>query len=74
VLKDLETFEKAPHFLENPRIYRQYPELICELAEKLFTSDGKPRKKLWDLFKDAKGDKTTFLQMIRDLLQMKGAV
>jgi electron transfer flavoprotein-quinone oxidoreductase len=74
VLKDLKTFKKAPHFLENYRIYSNYPALICDLAEKIFTNDGKPRKKIWKLLKQSKENKVSFPQMIHDLIKMKRAL
>jgi electron transfer flavoprotein-quinone oxidoreductase len=74
VLKDLKTFEKAPHFLKNPRIYTTYPELACSLAKKIFTSDGKPRKKAWQLLREAKKGKISLWQMARDLMQGKEAI
>ena len=74
VLKDLKTFKKAPHFLENPRIYKQYPELACDLAEKIFTNDGRPRKKIWKLLRESKNRKISFWQIVRDLMRMKGAL
>jgi electron transfer flavoprotein-quinone oxidoreductase len=74
VLKDLDVFKKAPKFLENPRIYRDYPEIACDLAQKIFTNDGKPREKMITLLKQATKDRVSFLQMIRDLWQVKGAL
>ena len=74
VLKDLETFKKAPSFLENPRIYRQYPELVCDLAEKILTHDGRPKKKIWKLLRESMEGKISFWQIIRDLMRMKGAL
>lgn len=74
VLKDLKTFKKAPHFLENPRIYSQYPELACSIAEKIFTNDGKPRKKILKLLKQSMNDKISFLQIINDIMKMKRAL
>ncbi|MDH5696036.1 MAG: FAD-dependent oxidoreductase [Dehalococcoidia bacterium] len=74
VLKDLKTFKKAPHFLENPRIYSLYPELACDLAEKLFTNDGRPRKKTWELLRQAMDGKVSFWQIARDLMHIKGAI
>jgi electron transfer flavoprotein-quinone oxidoreductase len=74
VLKDLETFKKAPHFLENPRMYTTYPELACNLMEKIFTNDGQPRKKTWQLIKDTMKDKkVSLVQMARDLFTARGA-
>ncbi len=74
ILKDLNTFKKAPHFLENPRLYREYPELVCELAKKIFTSDGRPRKKTWTLLRQSMKGKISFWQIIRDLINMKGSL
>jgi electron transfer flavoprotein-quinone oxidoreductase len=71
VLKDLKTFEKAPRFLENPRLYRQYPELVCDLAEKIFTHQGSPRKKIWKQLRKSMEGKVSFWQIIRDLMRMK---
>ncbi len=74
VLKDLESFKKAPSLLENPRFYRQYPELTCEWAERIFTNDGKPRKKLWPMFRESQKEKISFWQMLRDLFRIKRAI
>lgn len=74
VLKDLKTFKKAPHFLENPRLYRQYPELVCDLAEKILTHQGSPRKKIWKQLRESMDGKISFWQIIRDLMRMKGAL
>jgi electron transfer flavoprotein-quinone oxidoreductase len=71
VLQDLKTFKRTPLLLENPRFYRQYPELACELAEKIFSNDGRPRKKFWKLFRDSQKGKISLLQMIHDLFQIK---
>jgi electron transfer flavoprotein-quinone oxidoreductase len=74
VLKDMETFKKAPELLENPRIYKDYPEIACDLAEKIFTNNGKPREKMTALLKQATKDRVSFLQIMRDLWQIKGAL
>jgi len=74
VLKDLKTFKKASFFLENSRIYSQYPELACDLANKIFTNDGKPRKKIWKLLKNSMKDRVAFSEILRDLIQIKRAL
>jgi len=74
VLKDLKTFKRAPLLLENPRFYHQYPELACELAEKIFTNDGRARKKYWKMFRESQRGKISLLQMIRDLFQIKRSI
>ena len=74
VLKDLETFKKAPLLLENPRFYHQYPELACELAEKIFTNDGKKRNKFWKMFRESQRGRISLWQMLRDLFRIKRAI
>jgi electron transfer flavoprotein-quinone oxidoreductase len=74
VLKDMEIFKKSPKFLENPRIYKDYPEIACDLANKIFTNDGKPREKMVSLLRKATKDRVSFPQIIRDLWQIKGAL
>lgn len=74
VLKNLKTFKKASHFLENPRIYTTYPELASNFAERLFTNNGQPRKRAWQLLRETMKDKVSLWQMARDLMQGKGAI
>lgn len=42
VLQDLKTYAKAPEFMENHRIFGQYPDLVEELMVNLFSVDGTP--------------------------------
>jgi electron transfer flavoprotein-quinone oxidoreductase len=74
VLEDLKTFKKTPLLLENPRFYSQYPKLACELAEKIFTNDGKQRKKFWKMFRESQKGKITLWQIIRDLLRIRKSI
>ncbi len=46
VLEDLVTFRRTPEFLKNPRLYSSYPKLICNLAERMYTIDGRPKEKV----------------------------
>ncbi len=74
VLKDLETFKRAPHFLENERIYNNYAEFACDAAHRVFASDGKPRKNTFNLLKEALKGKATLLQMAGDALKGRRAL
>lgn len=63
VLAEFRNFKDAPYFLENPRMYSEYPKIVTDLMEKIIISDGEPKQKLlnllksetnqWDLIKDA---------------------
>jgi electron transfer flavoprotein-quinone oxidoreductase len=74
VLKDLKTFKKAPHFLENQRIYTIYPEFACNLAEKLFASDGKPRKRAWHILTESMKGRVSLSQVAQDIIKAKEAI
>ncbi len=74
VLKDLKAYKGAPHFLENPRIYTTYPELACNLMEKLLSSNGQPRKRAWQLLRETTKDKVSLWQLARDLMQGRKSV
>jgi len=74
VLQDLKTYRKAHLFLTNPRIYTVYPELICEVAERIFLSDGQPRKRAWNLFRAAMKGRVSTWQVFSDLMRAKGAI
>jgi electron transfer flavoprotein-quinone oxidoreductase len=46
VIKDMTTFQKAPEVLDNPRLFKAYPEFACNLFEKLMFIGEQPKKKL----------------------------
>ena len=66
VLQDLKRFKRAPQFLEIQRIYSTYPDLACSLAEKIFSVDGNPKKKIWQLAREGMKGKVSLWQLIRD--------
>jgi electron transfer flavoprotein-quinone oxidoreductase len=74
VMQDLKTHRLAPRFLENGRIYATYPKLACGLAERVFSSDGGPRKKTWELLKEEMKGNISLGQIVRDLLQAGRAI
>ena len=46
VLKDMYTFRNAPGFLDNPRLFNLYPQVVCETLEKMMFIGEEPKKKL----------------------------
>jgi electron transfer flavoprotein-quinone oxidoreductase len=45
VIRDLETFKGLPGFLENPRLFKVYPQLAMRLLEDLFWIGERPKEK-----------------------------
>ena len=74
VLKDLETFRRAPHFLENQRIYNEYPELACGLMRNIFHSDGKPRRNTLKVVMESMKGKVSLLQVAADAMKARKAL
>lgn len=68
VLRDLQTYQHAPRFLENPRLYSTYPDLACSLMERLFAVDGGPRQNLFGAARKEMKGKVSLIRMARDLL------
>jgi electron transfer flavoprotein-quinone oxidoreductase len=68
VLRDLQTYRNAPHFLENPRLYSTYPDLACDLMERLYAVDGSPRQNLVGAARKEMKGKVSLVRMVRDLL------
>ncbi len=47
VLQDQETFRGMARFLENPRLYGEYPAVIAEILRGLFWLDSDPKQGIW---------------------------
>ncbi len=65
VLQDLKTFQQAPAFLDNPRLFQHYPEMAGDLLQSIFTVGPEPKQKFsttirervswtetWEILKD----------------------
>ena len=72
VLRDLEAYRTAPQFMENKRLFNEYPKLVTDLVKKLFTVDGTPPVHLLaKVFGQIKEDQISLLQLAMD--SWKGA-
>ena len=68
LLADFRKFRHASGFLKNPRLYQQYPEAICRMAESVFTVDPGPKKGMLGLFKDSIKDHVSMGNVIKDAM------
>jgi electron transfer flavoprotein-quinone oxidoreductase len=53
VLKDMRLYRSFPAFMDNPRIFNDYPQMIAELMNSLFIVDGQPATPLMKKAKSA---------------------
>ncbi|MGE4272561.1 MAG: FAD-dependent oxidoreductase [Desulfitobacterium sp.] len=67
VLKDLRKYKHALTFIENPRLHTTYPDLICQLAEKLFTVDGHPHQKIMPQAKEIFHGQISWRELFKDV-------
>jgi electron transfer flavoprotein-quinone oxidoreductase len=71
VLRDLRTYRNAPHFLSTQRLYSTYPDLVCNLMERLYTVDGAPRQNLFGVVRREMKGKVSLVRLVEDLLEAR---
>lgn len=69
VLKDLETFRRSPDFLDDPSLYKAYPEMICGFARRLFSVTGEPKESALRLLREEAGREMSLWQLLKDGLR-----
>ena len=74
VLQDFHTFRQAAAFLENERIYKAYPAWACEAARKIFSNDGRPRRKTYQVLREAMRGKFSLFQLFSDAWKARKAM
>jgi electron transfer flavoprotein-quinone oxidoreductase len=68
LLADFRKFRHASRFMKNPRLYQQYPEAICRMAESILTVDPGPKKGMLGLFRDSIKDRMSVGNVISDAI------
>jgi len=71
VLRDLRTYRNAPNFLSTQRLYSTYPDLACNLMERLYTVDGAPRQNLFGVVRREMKGKVSWVSLIEDLFEAR---
>jgi electron transfer flavoprotein-quinone oxidoreductase len=66
VLKDLKTFRHAPKMLHIDRLYDEYPEILCDVMERVYRIDGSPKESVSKLFLRMAKDKVGTGTLARD--------
>lgn len=65
VLRDFRNYRNAPFFLENHRIYNEYPKMVNNMMERIIKSNDEPRKKMFELIKS----ETDMWSLLNDLMK-----
>ncbi|GAB4259105.1 MULTISPECIES: FAD-dependent oxidoreductase [Deferrisoma] len=66
VLRDLKLYRRAPRMLHIDRLYGTYPELLCEVMERVYRIDGTPKEKLPKLFLRKARQKMSTRELLSD--------
>jgi electron transfer flavoprotein-quinone oxidoreductase len=69
VIKDLNTFRYAPDFLGTPRIYKEYPEIVCGVGREIYKLDGKPKKKIISILRSEMKGKISIWRFVKDIIK-----
>lgn len=73
MMKDFKLYKKLPAFMENPRMFNQYPKMMTGIMADMFTVDGTPaqsmRKKIMKRAKEV-----GYLNLIKDGMKGAGAI
>ncbi|MCX7975877.1 MAG: FAD-dependent oxidoreductase [Bellilinea sp.] len=68
VMADLKTFSRAPHFLQNERLYTAYPQLLSEIFRRIYQQDAQPHQPLSRIAHEAiQQGKVSLLDILKDL-------
>lgn len=68
VLGELDEFSRLPGFLRNTRMYSAYPQLLCNILQRMYTVDGEEKEKIFCVLKEEMKGKLSLMQLLRDLL------
>ncbi len=67
ILRDLKKFRHLSRFLQNERIYREYPEWLCQVAESLFRVEASPSDRALKVLLRTKPQNLSFLNSASDV-------
>lgn len=73
VMKDLKLYKKLPAFLENPRMFNQYPQMVADIMADMFIVDGVPAKPLRKKIM-ARAKQVGYMNLIKDGIKGVGAI
>jgi electron transfer flavoprotein-quinone oxidoreductase len=66
IYKELQTFSNVLGFMENPRLFNLYPQVFCDLFEKLMWIDEQPKQKMSTTILQELGGNLLNMDTIRD--------
>ena len=75
MLKHIIKIKKLPKYMENQRLYSDYPKLICNIFENLYNIDGNSQKLVREIIRGSiKNNKVSTLNLILDSIKGSNAL
>jgi electron transfer flavoprotein-quinone oxidoreductase len=74
VMKDMQTFKNAVGMMHIDRLFETYPELLCNIFEKIYRVEGLPRDKMLKLIRKEMAGKVKLTELLSDGLKMRRAL
>jgi len=68
LLSDFKKHKNAPEFFKNPRLYETYPDLICKVADDIFTVLPGPKDGIFTKLKKSMKGRISWFRIIKDCL------
>jgi electron transfer flavoprotein-quinone oxidoreductase len=70
VMADMRTYTRAPHFMHNPRLFRQYPEMLTHLMTQMYDQDATPNQPARKIaLGSLKECDVSLLDLVKDMLE-----
>lgn len=70
VMKDMRTYRRAPHIMENERLYKTYPELLARIMTEIYDQDAQGKEHLLPtILKSLKTCNVSLLDLARDAVE-----
>ena len=74
ILKDTMTFRNAAGMMHIDRLFETYPELVCNVFEKIYRVEGLPRDKMLKLLRKEAAKKVKVKDLLSDGIKMGRAL
>ena len=74
VIRDLKKFKDGPSFLNNPRLYSEYPKILMDLLKTMYSIDGRGGKRIREGARETMKGKISMTRLVRDLIGGMNAI
>ncbi len=74
IIKNLKEFSKLPEFLENERLYKDYPEVVCDVLSVAYTTEERTKRIYPALKESMKNHGINIITLLSDIIKARGAI